>query len=272
MKMFDYYIIRWKAFARSVVTTWRAAWQTVCLACCLLLTAQSSFAITKANADSAYRKGNYQQAIIDYKELLKKGVSPQLYYNLGNAYYRSDNIAQAILAYERAALLSPGNSDIRFNLQFARSKTIDKIVPGNEMFFITWYKSLVNFTSVDHWATLAIAAIIVALLLMLAYLFAPQLAVRKVGFFGSLASLLVFACSCLFAWQQKCNLECHAGAIVVTPSVGVKKQPVASGSDVFVLHEGTHVDITDTSMKGWYGIQVGDGREGWIQTANVEKI
>ena len=89
-------------------------------------------AITKRDADEAYRKGNFQQAIDDYRELLHRGVSAELYYNLGNAYYRSDNLTQAILAYERASLLSPGDDDIRFNLQFARSKTIDKITPEGE--------------------------------------------------------------------------------------------------------------------------------------------
>ena len=164
-----------------------------------VLTCTLSFAITKDNADTAYKQGKYQQAIIDYQELLKEGVAPELYYNLGNAYYRSDNLAQAILAYERAAQLSPGNSDIRFNLQFARAKTIDKIVPDNEMFFVTWYKRLVNFTSVDNWARTGIVAVVLALLLMLAYLFGPQLMVRKIGFYGSGVALLLFIVTTFFA-------------------------------------------------------------------------
>ena len=237
-----------------------------------LLSVTLSFAITKDNADTTYKQGKYQQAIIDYQELLKEGVSPELYYNLGNAYYRSDNLAQAILAYERAAQLSPGNSDIRFNLQFARAKTIDKIVPDNEMFFVTWYKRLVNFTSVDNWARTGIVAVVLALLLMLAYLFGPQLLVRKIGFYGSSIALLLFVVTTFFAWQQKQNLERHCGAIIMAPSVTIKKTPVANGTDAFVLHEGTRVDITDKSMKSWYGIKIGDGREGWIPPSQVEII
>ena len=128
-------------------------------------------AITKNNADTEYQKGNYQQAIRDYEELLKNGASAEIYYNLGNAYYRTDNITKAVLNYERARLLSPGDEDINFNLQFARSKTIDKITPVSEMFFVTWYKALVNFTSVDNWAKTGIISIIMALLLVLLYLF-----------------------------------------------------------------------------------------------------
>ena len=106
-------------------------------------------AMTKAEADQAYREKKYQQAIKDYESLLRSGVSASLYYNLGNAYYRTDNITKAILNYERAALLEPGNSDIKFNLQFARSKTIDKFSESDEMFFVNWYRAKVKFTSVD---------------------------------------------------------------------------------------------------------------------------
>ena len=108
----------------------------------------SADAASKKIADSEYLRGNYHQAIKDYNEILKRGVSADIYYNLGNSYYRTDNLTQAILAYERAYLLAPGDADIRFNLQFASSKTIDKITPINEMFFVTWYHSLVNFKTI----------------------------------------------------------------------------------------------------------------------------
>ena len=96
--------------------------------------------------------------------------------------------------------------------------------------------------------------------------------VRKIGFYGSGVALLLFIVTTFFAWQQKQNLERHCGAIIMAPSVTIKKTPVANGTDAFVLHEGTRVDITDKSMKSWYGIQVGDGREGWIPASQVEII
>lgn len=238
----------------------------------LMLMPLSANAITKQNADDEYAKGNYQQAIKDYQEILKTGVSSEIYYNLGNAYYRTDNITQALLAYERALQLSPGDNDIRFNLQYARSKTIDKITPETEMFFVTWYHSLVNFTSVDRWANTAIVSIIMALLLILVFLFAPQMWARKSGFYGSAAFLLLFAFANLFAFQQKHELETKQGAIVIAPTVNVKKTPAASGTDVFVIHEGTRVDITDRGMKQWRGIKLADGREGWLKTSQIEEI
>lgn len=238
----------------------------------LMLMPLSANAITKQNADDEYAKGNYQQAIKDYQEILKTGVSSEIYYNLGNAYYRTDNITQALLAYERALQLSPGDNDIRFNLQYARSKTIDKITPETEMFFVTWYHSLVNFTSVDRWANTAIVSIVMALLLILVFLFAPQMWARKSGFYGSAAFLLLFAFANLFAFQQKHELETKQGAIVIAPTVNVKKTPSASGTDVFVIHEGTRVDITDRGMKQWRGIKLADGREGWLKTSQIEEI
>lgn len=238
----------------------------------LMLMPLSANAITKQNADDEYAKGNYQQAIKDYQEILKTGVSSEIYYNLGNAYYRTDNITQALLAYERALQLSPGDNDIRFNLHYARSKTIDKITPETEMFFVTWYHSLVNFTSVDRWANTAIVSIVMALLLILVFLFAPQMWARKSGFYGSAAFLLLFAFANLFAFQQKHELETKQGAIVIAPTVNVKKTPAASGTDVFVIHEGTRVDITDRGMKQWRGIKLADGREGWLKTSQIEEI
>ena len=232
----------------------------------------SAKAVTKNNADTEYQKGNYQQAIRDYEEILKNGESAEIYFNLGNAYYRTDNITKAVLNYERARLLSPGDDDINFNLQFARSKTIDKITPESEMFFVTWYKSLVNFTSVDNWAKTGILCIVMALLLVLLYLFGPQLMLRKIGFFGGLAFFVIFLLSNLFAFQQKQALDNRTGAIIMTPSVNIKKTPAKNSADQFVLHEGTRVDIIDKGMTDWRCIRVGDGREGWIETKAIEEI
>ena len=237
-----------------------------------LLTSVSASAITKQNADAEYQKGNYQQAIKDYEDLLKNGVSSDIYYNLGNAYYRTDNITKSVLAFERAHLLSPGDKDINFNLQFVRGKTIDKITPVSEMFFVTWYKALVNYTSVDSWAKTGIIAIIIALVLALVYLFAPQIYLRKMGFLGGIFFLVIFLFCNVFAYQQKEVLLNRTGAIVVAPTVNVKNTPAKSSSDQFVIHEGTRVDITDKSMDDWRGVRLADGRTGWVETKQIEEI
>ena len=229
-------------------------------------------AVTKAEADSAYVRGEYQKAIDSYEALLKKGVSAELYYNLGNAYYRTENITRAVLNYERALLLSPSDPDIRFNLQMARSKTIDKIVPEQEMFFVTWYRSLVNMASVDGWAMIALVCLGLAIVLVLIYLFSNLIWLRKVGFFGAFLMIIIFVCSNIFAHQQKNQLVYRTGAIITESAVTVKSTPAKNGVDLFILHEGTKVTIIDASMKEWKEIRLADGKEGWIETRQMEAI
>ena len=228
--------------------------------------------VTKAMADSAYTQGNYQQAISDYEDLLKQGVSADIYYNLGNAYYRMDDMTRAVLNYERALLLAPGDRDIRFNLQMARSKTIDKIIPETELFFVTWYRSLVNQMSVDQWARVALISLALAIVLALVYLFANRIWLRKLGFFGAILLIIVFVLGNVFAQYQKSGLLDRRGAIIMGSAVTVKSTPAQNGTDLFILHEGTKVTITDGQLKDWKQVRVADGKEGWVETSQIEII
>ena len=228
---------------------------------------------TKADGDSAYVQGNYQKAIEQYRALIKDGYEDaDIYYNLGNAYYRTEEITQAILAYERALLLSPGDADIRFNLQLARTKTIDKMVPQSEFFAVTWYRSLVNQMSVDGWARTSLVLLALTIILALLYLFSSPVWLRKVGFFGGLFALLFFLLSNLFAWQQKQTLNHRDGAVVIQSAVPVKSTPAASGTDLFILHEGTKVIVTDDTMQDWREVRLPDGKVGWVETSQIEII
>lgn len=235
-------------------------------------TAKSQQGDSSETAAAAYVKGDYQQAAECYTKLLKVGKSAELYYNLGNCEYRLGNITQSIIAYERALRLNPGDSDTRYNLQFLRGKTIDKVVPVDEMFFVTWYHSLQNLMSIDAWAILAVSAFVLALMLILAYLFGSNILLRKIGFFGALVGLLIFVLGLLFAYQRKVALSEHNIAIVLTPTLNVKATPAESSSDAFVIHEGTRLTITDSSMNVWYGVRLDDGKEGWLPKNSVEVI
>ena len=229
-------------------------------------------AATKTSADQEYKRGNYPQAIAAYKSLLKKTPSAEVYYNLGNAYFRSDSIPQAILAYERAALINPGNSYIRFNLQFARGKTIDKVAEPDEMFFISWFRSAANLATVDGWATMVLFSAALLGCCILLYFFSSRILVRKVGFGCAIAFAILFVLSNIFALYQKNALTSKEGAIIMAPAANLKKTPIRSGADEAVLHEGTRVDIADRSIKGWLGVKLADGREGWIEENTVEEI
>ena len=226
----------------------------------------------KQKADEAYSKGRYQDAVIGYEEALKKCKSAALYYNLGNAYYRTENITRAIINYEKAHVLAPGDADIEHNLSVARTKTIDNIQPQEKIFFKVWIEDVKTSMGIDSWATMAFVSLIVALLLFLVYLFAKQMVVRKVAFYLSVLLVIVFVVGNVFASQLKDYVTNPSCAIITSPSVVTKKTPTPDAADVCELHEGTRVDITDKALKGWYGIRLADGREGWISSESVELI
>ena len=127
--------------------------------------------LTKAAGDSAYMRNDYASAIQLYETLLKDGEAAEVYYNLGNSYYKSENIARAILNYERALLLQPSNADIRANLEIARAKTIDKVIPVAEIFFISWTKSLINCLNVDAWGYVGIVCFFLLLISLYFFFF-----------------------------------------------------------------------------------------------------
>ena len=168
--------------------------------------------------------------------------------------------------------MQPGDNDARFNLQLARSKTVDKIAPEREMFFVTWYRSLVNALGVDAWAIMALVALGLALALLLLYFFSEEERYRRFSFFGALALLVLFLLGNLFAWQQREALTSHRAAIVMSESVPVKNIPSANGTDEFTIHAGTKVNIKDDTMADWTQIALPDGREGWIAPSGIEKI
>lgn len=226
----------------------------------------------KQQADKAYSDQHYQEAIRLYKTILLQGTNADVLYNLGNAYYRTDSITKSIIAYERALLLSPSNRDIRFNLQMAREKTVDKITPQSEMFFITWYKSLMSLFSVNGWAYIALLSLAIALTLALCWIFCPQIWLRKIGFFGGLLAIVIFSLANIFAYHQYRQLSLRSGAVITAPAVTVRSTPSMSGTELFVLHEGTWVEITDDSMQGWKSVRMADGKEGWIETSQLERL
>lgn len=227
---------------------------------------------TKAEGDSAYIKNDFASAIQIYESLLQQGEAPEIYYNLGNCYYKTDDIARAILNYERALLLSPGNADIRANLEIARSKAIDKVTPVPEIFFITWIKSLVNSQSSDAWARTGIISFLLLLVSLAIFFFTQHIKWKKIGFSAAILFLIVTVLSNLFASQQKSYLTNRNDAIILAPSVTVRSTPSESGTSLFILHEGRKVEIKDNSMREWKEIRLEDGKVGWVPSSSIEVI
>ena len=234
--------------------------------------APAKVAITKVDADKEYAKGNYLQASKDYSDLLKVGESVELYYNLGNCYYRLGNITKSIIAYEKAHRLSPSDRDVTFNLEFVREKTIDKIERQEKNFFSAGYTMLQNLMDMDAWARLSIVAFFACLGMAMLFLLGRDEWMRKLGFYVALLSVFVFVFSTLFAWQQKHNFDARDRAVVVAPSASVKQTPSDSSADAVVVHEGTAVQIVDRTMSDWYSVKLDDGKEGWLKRNSLEII
>lgn len=228
--------------------------------------------VTKAQGDSAYMRNDYASAIQIYESLLKKGEASEIYYNLGNSYYKSDDIAKAILNYERALLLQPGNADIRANLEIARSKTVDKVTSVPDIFFVAWTKSLINCLSVDAWAKLGIVFFILLLVSFSLFFFSKQIVWKKSGFIAGVIFLVFVVLSNIFASEQKNELMNRNKGIILSPSVAVRSTPSESGTSLFVLHEGHKIEIKDNSMREWKEIRLEDGKVGWVPTSALEII
>lgn len=228
--------------------------------------------LSKAAADSAYVREDYAEAISIYEALLEKGVSAEVYYNLGNSYYKSDNIAKAILNYERAVLLSPNNKDYKANLAIASAKKVDKDEEVSELFFISWGKAMINWMSSDQWAVSSIVLFIVFLVSLGLFFLTKQVLIKKVGFFVALLTLLAVPITTYCASYQKNRVSQRNTAIVMEPSITVRSTPTESGTSLFVLHEGKKVKIKDNSMKSWKEIELENGEVGWLPAESIEII
>ncbi len=240
----------------------------------MVLFAASVFAQTDLllKANERYTKEEYKQAIEAYNQILMTGVeSPDVYFNLGNAYYKTNQFTLAILNYERAKLLAPDDEDVNFNLLVANQKVVDSIQELPGIFVVRWWNALVNSQSTDTWAIISILSFIVFLVLLGFYFFAKTGDVKRVSFWlgCSLLALTIFTWS--FAAKQKSNMVNHSSAIVMQPTVTVKSSPSEKGTNLFVVHEGLKVKITD-KLGDWIEIRLADGNKGWLLAESVERI
>lgn len=217
-----------------------------------------------AAGNKAYMDEKFDKAIESYEQLVTRNkVSAEVYFNLGNAYYKTGNIASAVLNYERARRLKPADADIEYNLRMANLSTIDKIEPVPKVFYERWWNDFVNEGSVSERAMWTLIFMFLALGVFAVYLFSGKVVVRKITFFGMLTLLV---CS-LFTWYlthlQHRHLNDHKAAVIFTESTYVKSSPDEKSSNLFMLHSGTRIEVLD-ALSGWKKIRIANGNEGWI--------
>ncbi len=223
-------------------------------------------------ANAAYVDNDFHGAIALYRAIEAQGlVSAKLYYNLANAYFKQEQPAEAILYYRRALRLAPGDEDIRHNLSVAESRTKDTIERIPEFFLTTWTRSLRRTMSATAWTVLSLVLLAAALLLGLFYLLAQRLTLRKAGFYGMIAMGLLFVAATSFAAGQRREQLDRSEAVVMAASAAVKSSPDRAATDLFVLHAGTTLRVTNR-LEEWCEITIADGKKGWTEARNLETI
>lgn len=238
----------------------------------LLTTSVFAQADLLQKANELYTKDQFKEAIEVYNQILKTNMeSPEVYFNLGNAYYKTNQFTLAILNFERAKVLAPDDEDIEFNLLVVNQKVVDSIQELPGIFIVRWWNALVNSQTTDTWATLSILGFIIFLVLLGLYFFAKTGDIKRVSFWAGCFLLVFTIFTWSFAAKQKSRLINHNYAIVMQPTVTVKSSPSEKGTNLFVIHEGLKVKITD-KLGDWVEIRLADGNKGWLLTESVERI
>lgn len=225
-----------------------------------------------AHATLSYEQGDYPQCIADYEELtnIYRQV-PDLYYNLGNAYYKNKDFARAILNYERCLLFDPSNEDAKANLELANANCVDKIETIQPIIFKTWSDAVCNLFSCSTWTNLAIAFFLIFSICLGGYFFMRKVWIRKTGFYIGIVAIIISFISNFYANQQNDKIAIRDKAIVIAPSVTVKSSPADSGTQLFTIHEGLKVKVRST-LSGWSEVELSDGNVGWLPSSAVEVI
>lgn len=223
-------------------------------------------------ANTAYYNEDFTGAIELYDSISRSGLaSAKLYYNLGNAYFRAGKIGKSILYYNKAQRLAPGNEDIAHNLEIANTYTRNKIEPIPEFFLKKWTRALGSIMSGNAWATLSIVFFGLTLGGALLFLLPLRRGVRKAGFYGGVASLVLFIFAISFAAADYTESVESTQAIVTSSSASVKSSPDNAGKDLFLIYEGAKVEVRD-ALNGWREIVLADGNRGWIKASTIEMI
>ncbi len=225
-----------------------------------------------AEANNFYKAGEYEQAINTYNSILNQGyISAPLYYNLGNAYFRADNLAAAILNYERALKIDPLDKDVQQNLDYANSKTLDNFNKVPELFITKWFNAILGWFTVSQWGVATIVLMVLVCVCAIMFFLANSYRIRQISFYVGIVMLVLSVCSYINGSVLNNRMENLQYAIVMQPTAMVKSSPDENSADKFLVHEGCKVEIED-NVNNWCKVKLSDGNTGWIEDSSVENI
>ena len=225
-----------------------------------------------AKGNQLYTSAKYAAAVKTYEAVAARGFeSFELYYNLGNALYKSNNITYAILNYERALILSPGNEDAKFNLEMAKKQVVDNIDLLPEPGFLRWWHELISSRPADIWGTHSLFSFFLFLLFFALFLFATTIRYKQITFWLAIFALAYSLLTFSFGSGQRSKLIHHNSGVITERSVRMKGSPSETGTELFILHEGLSVQITD-KLGDWIEIRLADGNKGWVKESTLIRI
>ncbi|MFY0628744.1 MAG: SH3 domain-containing protein [Flavobacteriaceae bacterium] len=227
-----------------------------------ILAQSSNELFVKAN--DQYKQELYSEAIVTYNQIEALGlISSQLYYNLGNCYYKLNKVAPSIYNYEKALLIDPLNEDAENNLVFAKRLTIDNIEELPKSLFQKIDESFVKKLSYNEWSIVSVVFSILGVLLFLLFYFSYTSSKKRLFFVTSIISFLLVIASSIFAIKEHSFQQNNISAIIFAQEVEIKNAPTLNSENIFTLHEGTKVSVLDT-VDNWKKIRIADGKIGWI--------
>ena len=219
-----------------------------------------------------YKNGKYQQAITSWMKIIDQGLhSPELYFNLGNAHYKMNNIGPSVYYFEKAKLLAPNDTDIKTNLAFAENARIDAIEPLPKTIFSKWRHAISDIFTFNGWAVIAVVFSIVFVCLFLLYYFSISEKRKRLLFVSSLFSILLLFGALTMAFITYSDFNQYKPAIIFSEEIEIKTEPNMSSNVAFTLHEGTKVHIT-AKDGNWYRISLIDGKDGWIPASDLKQL
>lgn len=221
---------------------------------------------------TAYNEGNFEEAVTHWETILYNGEhSTSLYYNLGNAHFKLQEVGPSIYYYEKALQLDPNDSDVLNNLAFAQNLTIDAIDNIPKTLFERWYVNISGVLSFNGWAWTTVIFTMGFSLLFMWYYFSRTVIMKRTLFILSFVCLGLALGSLSFAYMTYNDAMDNDTAIVFSERSQVRSEPLMRSTVSFAIHEGTKVNILEVEGD-WARIELSDGKDGWLPLSDIRKL
>ena len=227
---------------------------------------------TFENANSAYNAGQFEKAVMLYKEILENGQqSAELYFNLANSYYRLNKVGESIFYFEKAKQLQPKDEDISVNSAFAQNMAIDAVEVLPKSQFTLLKEKTTELFSQEGWAYMIVLMTWSMVLFWGLYLWNKAPAIKRTFFVSTLALGLLLIGSLFIAVVKSSITAETTHGILFNEKIEVWAEPNSRAEVLFLLHEGTKVQILD-QLQDWQKVRIANGSEGWIKNARVRSL